>query len=257
METKLPASQLYNACHVLFGSEVDVSVDFLRYLEMPGLKAVYRKKALETHPDRARALACQSPVLEERFKEVNAAYQDLRYYLENPRRYRLIDDRFRNRQEHPSRKMHPRPAAEAKPRDSRPDGSCAWFFKGTVPKRELLFGQYVYYYGHISFRQLIDAIVWQKFQRPLIGKIAVRWGWLYEDDVRKILRERQGGEKFGEAALRGGYLTSDRLRVILGRQRMLQPRIGKYFVEKRILPVSLVETMAEQSRRHNRQYRPR
>ena len=120
-----------------------------------------------------------------------------------------------------------------------------------------MFGQYVYYYGYISFRQLIDAIIWQKFQRPLIGKIAVRWGWLYEDDVRQILQERQRGEKFGEAALRGGYLTPDRLRVILGRQRMLQPRIGKYFVEKRILPVSLVETMAEQSRRHNRQYRSR
>jgi hypothetical protein len=257
METKLPASQLYNACHVLFGSEVDVSVDFLRYLAMPGLKAVYRKKALETHPDRAMALACQTPVLEERFKEVNAAYQDLLHYLENPRRFKLIDDRIRKWQDHPSPEMHPRPGAEAKPRDSRPDAPYSWSFKGTVPKRELLFGQYVYYYGYISFKQLVDAIVWQKFQRPLIGKIAVRWGWLYEDDVRQILRGRQWGEKFGEAALRGGYLTSDRLRVILGRQRMLQPRIGKYFVEKRILPVSLVETMAEQSRRHNRQYRSR
>jgi hypothetical protein len=257
METKLPASQLYNACHVLFGSEVNVSVDFLRYLAMPGLKAVYRKKALETHPDRAMALACQSPVLEERFKEVNAAYQELRDYLENPRQFKVIDDRFRKWQHHSSQKMRPRSKAQANRKDSPQDGLYSRFFEGTVPKRELLFGQYVYYYGYISFRQLVDAIIWQKVQRPPIGKIAMRWGWLYEDDVRLILRERQRGEKFGEAALRGGYLTSDRLRIILVRQRMLQPRIGKYFVEKKILPVSLVETLAVQSRRHNRQYRSR
>ncbi len=257
METELAASQLYNACHVLFGSEIDVSADFLRYLEMPGLKAVYRKKALETHPDRAMALDCQSPVLEERFKEVNAAYQELRDYLENPRQFKVIDDRFRKWQYHSSQKMRPRPKAQANRQDPPSDGFYSRFFKGVVPKRELLFGQYIYYYGYISFRQLVDAIVWQKFQRPLIGKLATRWGWLYEDDVIRILRERQRGEKFGEAALRGGYLTAERLRIILGRQRMLQPRIGKYFVEKKILPVSLVEAMAEQSRRHNRQYRPR
>jgi hypothetical protein len=257
MKTELPASQLYNACHVLFGSEINVSVDFLRYLEMPGLKAVYRKKALETHPDRAMALARQSPDLEERFKEVNAAYQELRDYLENPRQFRLVDDRFRKRQHHSSQKMRTRPRAQANRKDSPTDGLYSRFFERTMPKRELLFGQYVYYYGYISYRQLIDAIVWQKFQRPLIGKIAMRWGWLYEDDVRQILQDRQWGEKFGEAALRGGYLTSDRLRIILGRQRMLQPRIGNYFVEKRILPVSLVETMVEQSRRHNLQYRSR
>jgi hypothetical protein len=257
METKLPASQLYNACHVLFGSEINVSADFLRYLEMPGLKAVYRKKALETHPDRAMALACQSPVLEERFKEVNAAYQELREYLENPWQFTLIDDRFRKRQHHSPQKTRSRSKTQTNRKDSPLDGLYSRFFEGTMPQRELLFGQYVYYYGYISYRQLIDAIIWQKFQRPLIGKIAVRWGWLYEDDVRQILGQRQWGEKFGETALRGGYLTSDRLRIILGRQRMLQPRIGKYFVEKRILPASLVETMAEQSRHHNRQYRSR
>ena len=257
METELAASQLYNACHVLFGSEIDVSADFLRYLEMPGLKAVYRKKALETHPDRAMALDCQSPVLEERFKEVNAAYQELRDYLENPRQFKVIDDRFRKWQHNDSQKAHPRPKAQAHRKEPPRDGRYARFCEGTVPKRELLFGQYVYYYGYISFRQLVDAIVWQKFQRPSVGKLAMRWGWLYEDDVWRILTERQRGEKFGEAALRGGYLTPERLRLILWRQRMLQPRIGNYFVEKKILPDSLVEAMAEQARRHNWLYRSR
>jgi hypothetical protein len=168
----------------------------------------------------------------------------------------VIDDRFGTKQHHSCHKSRTRSRAQ----ENRKGAPADWYYyarhvRGTVPKRELLFGQYIYYYGHISYRQLIDAIVWQKFRRPLAGKIAVRWGWLDEGDVRQILMERQRGEKFGETALRVGYLTSHRLRIILVRQRMLQPRIGNYFVEKRILPIWLVETMAEQLRRHNRQYR--
>ena len=249
MATGLCTSQLFNACSVLFGPKIDVSIDFLRYLQMPGLKSVYREKALETHPDRAVALACPPSALEERFKEINAAYRELHDYLENPRRFQLIDDR--------SHRAHRRAKTPEKKTASVPEGFSYRFFKGTVPQRVLLFGQYVYYHGFISYRQLIDAIVWQKIRRPLCGTIAVRWGWLDEDEVREILGQRRRGEKFGESALRGGYLTSNELRIILGRQYLLQPRIGKYFVEQRILPVSVVETMASALRRHNRQYRSR
>jgi hypothetical protein len=249
MGTELCTSQLFNACNVLFGPEVNVSIDFIRYLQMPGLKSAYREKALENHPDRAVALACPPSALEERFKEINAAYRELHDYLENPRGFQLIDDRSHN--------THRRSKPQAKKTESSPEGFSHRFFGGTVPKRVLLFGQYVYYQGFISYRQLIDAIVWQKIRRPLCGSIAVRWGWLGEDEIREILGQRRRGEKFGESALRGGYLTSDELRTILGRQCLLQPRIGKYFVEQRILPVSVVETMAAELRRHNRQYRPR
>ena len=75
MKTELCSSQLYHACHVLFGSGIDVSADFLRYIRMPGLKAVYWERALETHPDRAITLSRPPADLEERFKEVNAAYR--------------------------------------------------------------------------------------------------------------------------------------------------------------------------------------
>ena len=49
---------LFNACESLFGTDIDVSVEFLRYLKPAGVKAAYRKKALETHPDRA-IIACR------------------------------------------------------------------------------------------------------------------------------------------------------------------------------------------------------
>jgi hypothetical protein len=255
MKAEFCTSQLYDACHVLFGPEIEVSADFLRYLQMSGLKAVYRKKALETHPDRAMALDCRPVDLEEQFKKVSAAYRDLHDYLENPLRFKLINDRSRNAPERPAWKMHPWSRTQTKRTDCPPGGyNKQHFFKGTVPKRVLLFGQYVYYQGVISYRQLIDAIVWQKIQRPLIGHIAVRWEWLYEDDVSQILKQRRWGEKFGESALRGGYLTAEELRIILTRQRILQPRIGRYFTEKRILSSPFVEKMAEGLRHHNRQW---
>jgi hypothetical protein len=256
IETELRTSQLYDACHVLFGSDIDVSVDFLQYLQIPGLKAVYRRKALETHPDRAIALALPPVTLEEQFKKINSAYQELHDYLENPLRFQLIDDGFRRRPNPTSHKMHGWSGTHSRQTDARSEARRP-LYRGTVPKRALLFGQYIYYYGYIAYRQLIDAIIWQRIQRPLIGNIAVRWKWLCEDDVREILKLRLRGEKFGESALRGGYLTPEELRIILGRQRVLQPRIGKYFVETKILTPSLVEKMAEGFRRHNRQYKSR
>lgn len=250
MKTEPCSSQLHHACHVLFGSEIDIPADFLRYLRKPGLKAAYRERALETHPDRAIALACPPAALEERFKEVNAAYRELLDYVENPGRFRLIGHPFRKPPYQPSEGMRTWAGVS-------PDGVQHHFFIGTLPNRALLFGQFVYYSGYISYRQLIDAILWQKVGRPMVGRIALHRGWLYEDQIREILRHRQWGEKFGEVALRGGYLTPDELRMILGWQRILKPRIGRYFVEKRLLSASLVEKMADQFRRHNRKFKPR
>ncbi|MDD5171387.1 MAG: hypothetical protein PHN75_21405, partial [Syntrophales bacterium] len=105
------------------------------------------------------------------------------------------------------------------------------------------------------YQQLIDAIIWQKVQRPLIGHLALRWRCLIEHDVSEIMKRRRLGERFGECALRCNYLTPHELNMLLGRQRILQPRIGKYFVEKRILSAWMVEKMAERLRLHNWQCR--
>ena len=258
MKTELCSSQLYHDCHVLFGSGIDVSADYLRHVQMPGLKTAYREKALETHPDRAVALACPPADLEERFKEVNAAYRELRDYLENPWRFKLIDNHFRKRTSYrSSERMSTWAGTQTKRTGSPLEEVQGHSFTGPLPKRALLFGQFVYYSGYISYRQLIDAIIWQKIRRPLVGHIALRRGWLDEDQIRVILKHRQWGEKFGEVALRSGYLTPDELRMILGRQRILQPRIGGYFVEKRLLTFPFVEKIAERYRRHNRQFNSR
>jgi hypothetical protein len=254
MKTELNPSQLHHACHVLFGSGIDVSADFLRYLRMPGLRAAYRERALETHPDRAMVLSRPSADLAERFKEVNAAYRELHDYLETLWRFGSTDDPLYGSAYPPSDRMRTRTAAHSKQTGVSAEETQRHFFTGAVPKRALLFCQFVYYSGYISYRQLIDALLWQKIRRPMVGRIALGRGLLNEGHIREILRHRERGEKFGEVALRGGYLTPDELRVILVRQRLLQPRIGGYFIEKRIFTVSYVEKMAERSRRHNRNF---
>jgi hypothetical protein len=257
METAKNTSRLFHACQVLFGPDIDVSSDFLRYLQMTGLKAVYRKKALDTHPDRALTLATEPLVLAERFREVHAAYRELYDYLASPSPLKFgLGGPLRKPAQDPS------PQARSWKRD-RTRGTDAFregdrrFSRATLPQRSLLFGQYIYYSGLISYRELIDALVWQKVQRPLLGRIGIRWKWLQEEDVRAILHRRRGGERFGEAALRGGYLTPERLKTMLGWQGLLQPRIGRFFVEKGILEKALVEELAEKSRLHNRPFRHR
>jgi len=256
-EAELPTHQLLHACRILFGPQIDISPDFIKYLQMPGLKAAFRKKALETHPDRSVSLALQTADLEEQFKEVSAAYRALFDYLENPRKFRLVDDS--------RRKGHSFYAGRAYQKPRTAPGAQDWAyqkyqqpcFKTSLPERAFLFGRYLHHQGLISYKQLIDAIIWQKVQRPLIGHLARRWRWLHDQDIADILKRRQWGEKFGECALRNSYLTPHELVLLLGRQRLLQPRIGKYFVEKRILTVSTVESMAEALRRHNWKYRSR
>ena len=68
---------------------IDVSVEFLRYLKPSGVKAAYRKRALETHPDRAVVVSGKPDFLEKRFKEINVAYQLLQAFLSCPWKYSL------------------------------------------------------------------------------------------------------------------------------------------------------------------------
>ena len=68
-------------------------------------------------------------------------------------------------------------------------------WQGGLPRKQLLLGRFLYYSGVISMTSLIEAIVWQKSKRPMVGKIAVRWDWLdqtisgqlFSDERREIL----------------------------------------------------------------------
>jgi hypothetical protein len=251
-------TDLFNACSVLFGTNVNVSANFLKYLKVPGLKAAYRKRAFETHPDRAMTLA-ESPLsLEERFKEVTLAYEQLSAFIESPWKYSLWNYAFqrtvrpdsagRNRRTHD----HKSPGNDY--RHSRSHGSREHFWQGNLPKTKLFLGRYLYYNRIISMRSLIEAIVWQKRQRPMVGNIAVQWDWLTQNDISSILTMRNPGEKFCECALRCGYLNPYQQSILLVRQQMLQPRIGNYFINQNIVTLQEMEYIVDQMRLHNRKY---
>ncbi len=234
---------LFKACESLFGTDIDVSVEFLRYLRPAGVKAAYRKKAMETHPDRAVIIGGQTDFMTDRFREVTLAYQMLQAFMAAPHKYSLDERgtlyRRRERPPEPSRPVKTKPNIEP-------------LYAGRVPPRRLLFGQYLYYSGNISLSHLIKSIVWQRMRRPSVGVIAVDLGWMENRDVLDVLRRRRFGEKFGESALRLGYLSRHQLSRLLDQQRQIQPQIGKYFIEEKLLTPQEIFKLVVEMKIHNR-----
>jgi len=126
------------------------------------------------------------------------------------------------------------------------------YFTGKIPRRELLIGQFLYYSGLISWNTLTQAIVWQRGQRPIIGKIAQDWGILSAEEIQRILKERSYKDQFGEYAHRNGYITKFQHLAIVGKQKKMQPPIGRYFIQQGLLRNYDIEKMTESLKIHNR-----
>jgi hypothetical protein len=237
----IPEKQLLDSCRVLFGPEIPILPQFLGYLQPSGVKAAYRKLAMETHPDRACYTGVDEAVLSERFKEVCSAYERVFSYVQEPQRY-ILD-------------MPTRPFSRpVRPSSKPPANRRHTFYAGKIPPKKILFAQFLHYSGMISMQQMWGAVVWQKIRRPRLGDLACKLDWLKPFDITKIMSYRQKGELFGEAALRTGLLSSYQLLVLLGRQKLLQPRIGDYFIEKGILSSINLDAMAKALKEHNRRY---
>lgn len=233
---------LLKACGILFGPGVDVSTDFLRYLRPAGLRAAYRQKALETHPDRARVLGMDEGKMAELFKATTLAYERLRSVITAEGIYfpMIMGKNLRAEKEGRTYSQNHRP------RHSN------HYYSGQLPRRHLLLGQFLYYSRVISWRDLIRAVAWQRSRRPRIGRVAMEWRMLSSHEIQGILKARRLGEKFGESAIRNGYLTRFQLMALLGKQHRLQPLIGEYFLRNGILLPRTLERELENQRTHNR-----
>ncbi|MCP4695215.1 MAG: J domain-containing protein [Desulfobacterales bacterium] len=232
--------ELLDACGVLFGPEVKVSPQFLHYIQPSGIKAAFREKALETHPDRAVALGKYGSGMDDMFKEVVGAYEKLRAAIKGDGTV-LVKKKETNGGR---RRGAPRGQKYGA-------GFSDILYTGEIPRRELLFGRFLYYSGLISWRSLIQAITWQRKQRPLIGQIALEWGMLSRREIHEIIIGRDLAEKFGEAALRKGLIRRGDLLAILGKQRGLHRQIGDYFVTRRQFTRVDMTRVAYEQRRHN------
>jgi len=201
------------------------------------VRDAFRRRALETHPDRAQALGRSEASLAEDFRQILEAYQILSREEAAPA---------------------PRPVAQ-RPREraSRPPRDHV--LHASLPHRPLLFAEFLYYSGRASWRNLVEAVAWQRRQRPAIGRIAVEWGHLSDEEVRDILdqrrREGSAAEPFGEFARKRGFLSAAQLLALLGRQRRLQRRIGQFFVECGIVAENEISSLDQDLSRHNARYR--
>ncbi|MGC9982972.1 MAG: J domain-containing protein [Polyangia bacterium] len=226
---------LQGACRVLFGPQVALTPGFLDSLQPAMVKHCYRKRALEVHPDRARAAGRNQHDMTELFKDVQMAYRLLAGYVATRGRP----------QPQPAIRKRAAPAPCTAP--SRLDH--VW--PGPIPRRRLRLGEYLYCSRRISWMGLIKAIVWQNRQRPRFGQLATRLGHLTTDLVNRALDARQPGEKIGDAALRLDLLTLLQRESILRAQACRQRRLGQYFVETGVLQPAELAEILQRLRRHN------
>jgi hypothetical protein len=236
---------LLNACRTLFGKEVNLSYEFLHYLQPSGAKTAFRNQAKAHHPD---AHASSAPYIRqqqtERFREIRQAYDLLIEYLEKRPCRHAASFRNRSAQTAPHRTERTRRYSKAQRPQAKPL---------SIPSIPLEFGMYSFYQGKVTYQQLIEALVWQRRQRPTLGAIAQQWGWLSEAKVARVLGHRGQAVRFGKKAIELGYLKPHQVEALLNYQRTLQKRIGRYFVEKGLLSEEEANQISRNLARHNRQ----
>lgn len=229
------ARDLQKACQILFNTDIRLATDFLPKLDETVLKHAYRKKAFETHPDRSKALGKNEAQMIQKFKEVTIAYEILKPVVEGEQKVHIVN--INTKKPKPS----PYTNREKKPKDpptstrhqhfNREHRKGNHFYKGPVPHFDNLpLSKFLYYSGKIPWKTYIDSIMWEKKQRPLFGEIAFKWKFLTNEDIRTINENKIYPEKFGEFAVRKGYLSSFQQMAVLGRQRILEPSPGQFFV---------------------------
>lgn len=260
--------ELYRACHLIFGQDLSVSREFLEYMQMSGIKSAFRKKAFEIHPDRAAFHGRDKNGKDDKcFCSVREAYERLTSYVRaRERGFRFSELRPRSGSSvFPSRPRGKRNGTGFSS-DIRPAGTPSWnvsknkFKKRsrlTLPRRRLLFGQYLYYSGHIGWSDLVKALVWQRQQRPRLGEIARQQGWLTFGDISTVLRYSTSRNPFGKTARQLGLLSDSQIHFLVWRQKRMQKKFGKYFIEKKMFSDQQLARLLANCRRHNTlQFRP-
>jgi hypothetical protein len=229
--------EITSALRILYGEDVFTSPALLKILHPDSLKAVFRQRALELHPDRAFTLGKSPEEMSEAFKDVKLAYEMLNDLLGHS----LEKTEYKHRKTPPER-ARPIPGSQ---------GDLYW--EAAIPEVNMLFGQFLYYAGLITINCLVSAIAWQRLQRPSFGRIARTWEYLSDDEVLAVTTSRKSGEKIGDAALRLGYLNRFQRNSVLGFQKYLQRPIGEYFKKIGLLKEDEIDYLVGLMRKHNRE----
>ncbi|HUJ17214.1 MAG TPA: J domain-containing protein [Nitrospirota bacterium] len=245
-------TEVVQACQTLFGDHVNISRDFLSYLQPSGVKSAYRKKVKENHPD--FFTSDPLPIQQKQtalFRDILQAYDVLTLFFQQREKdaYKPAPAAARQHQPRPRKQdaAHSTAASDAPPRAKGDDAR----YRGSMPHCTLQTGQYLYYRGKITFETLINALIWQRKQRPSFGDIAVRWGLLDSDGLNRIFSQCGKPRLFGEKAVELGLLTVFQVNTILLYQRSQQKLLGGYFVQKNLLAKDELERLVRELKQHN------
>lgn len=223
MDISQNTTQLLRHCSVLFGDHLELSDDFLDYVQLSGIKCAYRRRVKETHPDLA---ACRGETADaaglSEFLSVRESYEILHSFVA-ARADRCAAD----------------PAAASPFFRSGKRGNSTWNTTrdyvipelAVLPRRSLRLGDFLYHLGLISWKEIISALVWQKASRPRFGELACRFGWLQKEDIGSIFKARHPGQLFGDTAVRMGILAARQRDSLLFHQKIRQPKLGRFFIE--------------------------
>lgn len=220
--------RLFEACRVLFGNEIELSPEFLGYIQEKGVAGAYRKRAMEVHPDRALVSGLSIKKSREEFAALQGACTTLRQHIA-------------------AREIlsHDETAPCIVP-------NTAHFHPSGLPAEKLLFGRFLYRLGVIELRQLIMAVTRQKAGRPKIGELGVEMGYLDRKSVLIILKNSVRTGAFGVTAQAMGFLTVDEVRDLLRQQKRQEKRIGQIFREQGLLNSMQLQQLLRQCKQHNR-----
>jgi hypothetical protein len=272
---KADYDDILKAYRLLFATRHAVTPELLTRLQSTAVHNAYKKMAMDSHPDRACHLGVSRAILESRFKEVNNAYTVLSDYVENrsassinrPAAARKNTwHSSRNGRNHynagggdsqQSGRSHDEKTTDTVSRGRsgqagrHPTAEGAHF----LPGEELMLGQFLFYSGIITLNTLVEAIIWQRKQRPSFGRIAMEWRILKQQDILDILKKRLPREKIGDCAHRLGYINNIQYKAILLKQRNLQKPIGSFFITRGILTETEMQAMNQKLMQHNRYIR--
>lgn len=241
--------QLLRHCSVLFGDHLQISDDFLDYMQLSGVRSAYRRRVKETHPDVAASRGeapADAGVAE--FLSVRQSYEILSSYLAARSSRQILE---------PGAATPPcqyADAGEAWPWQPATGFSTAGL--AGLPRRPLKLGDLLYHLGLVSWKDVIAALVWQKASRPRFGEMACRFGWLKKDDIAAIFRARTPGQLFGDTAVGLGILAGRQRDSLLFHQKIRQPKLGRFFIDNGVVDESEMLRYVMLLRRHNSLHTP-
>jgi hypothetical protein len=220
--------RLFDACRILFGNDVELSSEFLCYLQDEGVTSAFRKRAMQVHPDKALVSGLSPQRCQDEFVSLQYACETLRRHIA-------------------SREIRSR--AIVSPARAKNNSVVS---PTNLPEEKLLFGRFLHRMGIIQWRQLITALAWQKSGRPRIGELGISLGYLDRHAVVTILRNSVRIGAFGVTAQNMGLLTGREVRELLLRQKRQEKKIGQFFVEKGLLSRKELTILLGQCWAHNR-----